>query len=129
MQIISSIIKAVTLIIIPSYALAFEGLVATELPIGGDVTIPGQFPVLVQTSTEVVLTGHDLPQSIVLTNSDKKASSINLYAQKEKNTRKITLQPGSSKIYNLDKTTKSIRIRVTQGNIRVNSLQPLKVQR
>ena len=117
--------------IVTSYlpvALAFEGLVITELPAGGDVTIPGAYPIRVPGRTEVLLTGLSSPQSMTLSNQTREVAIIQIFAKHEKGVRRIKLQPGASAVYSL-KMEKPVRVKVIGGTVRVDSVLPLKVQR
>lgn len=112
---------------VPS-ALAFDGLTITELPAGGDVTVPGDYPIRVPSRTEVLLTGMSSPQSLTLTNQTRDITTVHIYAKHEKNVRRIQLQPGTSAVYSL-KQERPVRVKVNGGDVRVNSILPLKVQR
>jgi hypothetical protein len=109
-------------------AQGFEGLVITELPAGGDVTVPGDYPIRVPSRTEVLLTGLSSPQSMTLTNQTSDIATVHIFAKHEKNVRQIKLQPGTSAVYSL-KLERPVRIKVNGGDVRVNSILPLKVQR
>ena len=109
-------------------AQAFEGLVITELPAGGDVTIPGAYPIRVPGRAEVLLTGLSSPQSMTLSNQTKEVANIQILAKHEKAVRRIKLQPGTSAVYTL-KLEKPVRVKVSGGDLRVDSVLPLKVQR
>jgi hypothetical protein len=113
---------------VPASSLAFNGLVVTELPPGGDVTIPGEYPIRVPMRAEVLLTGLSSPQSLTLTNQASEQATIHIYATHEKNVRRIKLAPGSSAVYTL-KQDKAVRVKVTGADVRVDSVLPLKVQR
>lgn len=112
-----------------TFAIAGDGLVVTELPAGGDITVPGDFPVYVPNKNEALFSGINSPQAITLTNTNRDATSVvRIYANHEKSVRTITLKPGSSAVYNF-KSSKPVRVKVVSGDVRVRSLQPLKVQR
>ena len=109
-------------------ASAFEGLTITELPAGGDVTVPGDYPIRVPSRAEVLLTGLSSPQSLTLTNQTRDITTVHIYAAHEKKVRRIQLQPGTSAVYSL-KLERPVRVKVNGGDVRVNSILPLKVQR
>lgn len=114
---------------VSSHAFAIEGLQISELPTGGDVTIPGDYPVYVPRSIDVVLTGMNTPQSMTLSStSNQAASTVRIYSQKEKKVRTITIQPGSMAVYNF-RDARPIRVKVVNGDVKIRSVQPLKVQR
>lgn len=108
---------------------AIDGLNIGELPIGGDVTIPGNYPVYLPQKMEVILTGMNSPQAMTLNSTTlQKSSTIQIFSQLEKKVRAITVKPGAIVIYNF-RNKKPVRLRVIDGNIKLFSAQPLKVQR
>lgn len=110
-------------------ALAIDGLQISELPAGGDVTIPGDYPVYVPRMVDVVLTGMNAPQSMTLSsNTPQKSSTVRIYSTREKKVRTITIQPGSMAVYNF-RDARPVRIKVVNGDVKIRSVQPLKVQR
>lgn len=111
-----------------SSALAFDGLVVSDLPPGGDVTVPGDYPIMVPRRVDVMLTGVNNPQSITLTNTTPSASVVQIHAMHEHRVRTITIQPGTSAVYSF-KNVRPVRVKVVSGDVRVNSIHPLKVQR
>lgn len=112
-----------------SYARSFNGLVVTELPPGGEVTVPGEYPIKVPLRQDVVFTGLMNPQAITFTNDrSPNVSEIKIYASHEKSVRTLRIPPGSTAIYNF-KNLRPVRVKVTSGDVSVNSDQPLKIQR
>lgn len=109
-------------------ALAFDGLVVSELPPGGDVTVPGDYPIMVPKAVDVLFTGINNPQSITLTNTTAQTSVVQIYALHEKRSRTITIQPGTSAVYSF-KNVRPVRVKVMNGDVKVSSIHPLKVQR
>lgn len=122
------VVSAFALAATSHQAFSFDGLTVTELPAGGDVTVPGDYPIRVPSRTEVLLTGLSSPQSLTLTNQTRDVTTVHIYAAHEKNVRRIKLQPGTSAVYSL-KLERPVRVKVNGGDVRVNSILPLKVQR
>lgn len=124
---IAALASLVTLLTTPAFAI--EGLQISELPSGGDVTIPGDYPVYIPRALDVVLTGMNTPQSMTLSATTSTASStVRIYSQQEKKVRTITIQPGSMAVYNF-RDARPIRVKVVNGDVKIRSVQPLKVQR
>lgn len=111
-----------------STAFAFDGLVVTELPIGGDVTIPGDYPVVIPKSLDVLFQGISSPQSLNITNTASGGAVVKIFAQHEKQVRTINIQPGTSAVYSF-KSSLPVRLKVISGDVKVSSIHPLKVQR
>jgi hypothetical protein len=109
-------------------AFGFEGLVVSELPLGGDVTVPSEYPVKVPPKVDVVFTGVMNPQSMTLVNENGSESVVKVFTNRESDVRLIKLRPGSSAVYSF-KSSKPVRVRVVSGDVRVSSIHPLKVQR
>ncbi len=116
------------LLVAPMVAFGFEGLVVTELPVGGDVIVPSEFPVKVPAKIDVSFSGVANPQALMFANATGATSVLKIAAEQDKNVRTITLKPGASAVYNFRGQT-SVRVRVVSGDVRVSSLHPLKVQR
>lgn len=108
--------------------LAYDGILVSDLPAGGDVTVPGQYPIRIPPRTEVLLSGMETPQSITFINKGKSRSQVQIFAQHEKKKRTITIQPGTSVVYNF-KWRKPIRLKVLAGRVDALSLSPVKIQR
>lgn len=106
----------------------FDGLVASELPPGGDVTVPGDYPIMVPGRVDVMVSGVSNPQSLSLTNTTAQTSTVQIFAQHERKVRTLRIQPGTSAVYSF-KNVKPVRIKVTNGDIKLSSVHPLKVQR
>lgn len=109
-------------------AFAFDGLVVSELPVGGDVTVPSEFPVKVPAKMDVRFSGVVNPQALVFANSTGLTTIVKIASDQEKQARTITIKPGASTVYNF-RNDSAVRVRVVSGDIRVSSLHPLKVQR
>lgn len=109
-------------------AQGYDGIIVSELPAGGDVTVPGQYPIQIPPAIEVLLSGMDAPQSITLSNKGDSQSVVHIYAQHEKSKRTLNIKPGMSAVYNL-KWGRPIRVRVESGKVDALSLAPIKIQR
>lgn len=107
---------------------AFDGLVVSELPVGGDVTVPSEYPIQMSSKIDVKLSGVSDPQSIVFANRAAGVSVVRVEGSGEKKVRTISIKPGASTVYSF-KSQSVVRVRVVSGDVRVSSLQPLKVQR
>lgn len=111
-----------------SPALSYNGIIVSDLPAGGDVTVPGQYPIQIPPAIEVLLSGLEAPQSITFSNKGDTHSVLHIYAQHEKKKRTLQIKPGMSAVYNL-KWGKPIRLRVEFGKVDAISLAPIKIQR
>lgn len=109
-------------------AWAFDGLVASELPPGGDVTVPGEYSISVPPSLDVVFTGMESFQALNLMNRDGKKVTVRIYSTKETKVRLIHLNPGTSAVYRIIEKA-PVRMRVAEGSVVVSSRDPLKIQR
>jgi hypothetical protein len=107
---------------------AFDGLVVSDLPVGGDVTVPSDYPIQIPPKMDVRLSGVADPQALVLANRTLSVSVVRVGSTSDKTTRTITLKPGASAVYNF-KSQSAVRLRVVSGDVRISSLHPLKVQR
>jgi hypothetical protein len=109
-------------------AWAVDGLLLSDLPLGGDVTVPGDFTIRVPNKMDVTFTSIRQPQTLTLHNGTSSTSTFQIMSPLEKRTRTIKLQPGSSTIYSF-KSEKPVRMKVISGELKVNSVHPLKIQR
>ena len=114
--------------LVATQAWAIEGIEVSDLPRGGDVTVPGRYPIHITPETEVLLSGVQSPQAVTLVNRSKAMTRVQIFAQHETTTRTISIQPGTSTIYNF-KARKPIRVRVLSGAVEASSLDPVKIQR
>ena len=112
----------------PAPAHAYDGIIVSDLPRGGDVTVPGRYPIRIPPQTDVTLSGMQSPQAVTLSNTGDSTSRIQIYAHHELNTRTISIQPGTSAVYNFKKQ-RPIRVRVLDGKVEATSLEPVKIQR
>ena len=111
-----------------AYAQAFDGLVASELPPGGDVTVPGEFSVLVPQEIDVLFSGNVQPQALTISNKGSVNGEVKIFSNQERQVRTVKIGPGESAVYTF-RNKKPVRMKVISGDIRVSSLQSLKVQR
>lgn len=109
-------------------AAGFTGLVVSELPLGGDVTVPGTYPIAVPPNLDVVFSGVESHQTITITNPARSQATVKIYASHESKVRMLKLKAGTSAIYHL-LNRKPVRLRVIEGEANVSSLDPLKIQR
>lgn len=109
-------------------ALAYDGIVVSDLPKGGDVTVPGRYPIQIPEATEVLLSGMQNPQAVTLSNKGMNSSQVQIYAQHESQSRTIVIEPGTSTVYNFKKL-RPIRVKVLTGKVEASSLNPVKIQR
>ena len=111
-----------------SSALAYNGIIVSDLPRGGNVTVPGRYPILIPPQTEVLISGLNSPQAVTITNSGEAVSRVQIFAMHETKTRTLAIQPGTSTVYNFNKM-KPIRVKVLDGKIEISSLDPVRIQR
>jgi hypothetical protein len=110
-----------------SQASAFYGLDVNELPRGGDVTVPGDYPIMVRRKGAIQLSGQTETLTLNLLNANAKQAIIQIASPTEKKARILKLNPGLPTIYTA-KNSKEITLRVTDGDVTITSMQPLKVQ-
>jgi hypothetical protein len=108
--------------------LAVDGLRISELPLGSEVVIPGDYFVLASKNQETILSGMQYPQAVVLTPSTSKESVVQVFSKTEKRTREYRLKTGTSAVYNL-KNNQPVRFKCLSGDVKFKSLYPIKVQR
>jgi hypothetical protein len=112
----------------PHAALAIDGILVSDLPLGGDVTVPGRYLIHIPQQTEVQLSGMQSPQAVTLVNKGSAVSRVQIFAQHESATRTISIKPGTSTVYNF-KARRPIRLKVLSGTVEATSLDPVKIQR
>lgn len=129
--------RAASVVLLPLFATslltsipaqAYDGIIVSDLPRGGDVTVPGRYPIRIPPQTDVTLSGMQSPQAVTLSNTGESTSRVQIYAHHELNTRTISIQPGTSAVYNFKKQ-RPIRVRVLDGKVEATSLEPVKIQR
>jgi hypothetical protein len=126
----SALAGCVTLIFMLSNptAKAVEGLRISELPVGSEVVIPGDYAVFANQNQDAVLSGMQYPQAVTLSPVDSKPSIVQVFSKDEKRIRELKLKPGTNTIYNF-KTSQPVRFKCLQGSVKFRSLYPVKVQR
>lgn len=105
--------------------LALDGINIAELPIGGNVTVPGDFPVIVRKAHEAQLQSVSNPQSLQFNSTS--GGIVHLSANHEKKLRVLNVKPGVATVYSF-KSALPIRVKVVSGEVRISSVSPLKVQ-
>ncbi|NBO37906.1 hypothetical protein EBU99_04910 [bacterium] len=110
-----------------SSAFAFYGLDINDLPRDGDVTIPGDYPIMVRKKGTVQLSGLNDSLTLNLVNPNPQAAIVQIAASSEKKTRTLRVMAGVPTLYNA-KTSKEVTLRVTDGDVTITSIHPLKVQ-
>jgi len=109
-------------------AWAFQGLVVSDVSRGGDVTVPGEYPVLVPREMEAYFSSMDNPQILTLTNKTSSHSVVRIQMGKGEPPRTLHIAPGNAAVFNA-RGVKPIQLRAVTGDILVNSLSPLTVRR
>lgn len=111
-----------------SKALAFQGLVVSEVVPGGDVTVPGEYPVLVPREMEAYFSSMASPQVLTLTNRTQAPSVVRIQVGQGEAPRTLRIGPGNAAVFN-SRGAKPIQLRAVTGDIQVNSLTPLTMRR
>ena len=108
-------------------AFAFYGLDINDLPRDGDVTVPGDYPIMVRRKNTVLLSGLNESMTLNIVNPNSQAAIVQIAAPSEKKTRTLKVLAGVPTLYNA-KTSKEVTLRVTDGDVTITSIHPLKVQ-
>jgi hypothetical protein len=108
-------------------ASAFYGLDVNDLPRDGDVTIPGDYPIMVRRKGAVQLSGLNDSLTLNLSNPNNQAAVVQIAVPSEKKTRTLKIQTGVPTLYSA-KNSKEVTLRVTDGDVTITSIHPLKVQ-
>lgn len=108
-------------------ASAFYGLDLNDLPRDGDVTVPGDYPIMVRRKGAVQLSGLNDTLTLNLVNPNSQAAVVQIAAPNEKKARILRILAGVPTLYNA-KTSKEVTLRVTDGDVTITSIHPLKVQ-
>ena len=111
-----------------AFAQGFDGFMVTELPKGGDVTVPGEVRIKVPSRTAVMFSSSERPQTITLSGGARQSAQVTILGATDKRPRVIKMAPGASAVYGF-KNNKPIKMLVESGEIEVTSLWPLKIQR
>jgi hypothetical protein len=108
-------------------AFAFYGLDVNDLPRDGDVTIPGDYPIMVRRRGSVQLSGLTDSLSLNLSNPNNQAAVVQIAVPTEKKMRTLKILTGVPTLYSV-KNSKEVTLRVTDGDVTITSIHPLKVQ-
>ncbi|MEN9529358.1 MAG: hypothetical protein RI932_1231, partial [Pseudomonadota bacterium] len=81
-------------------AWAFYGLDINDLPRDGDVTIPGEYPIMVRRKSTVQLTGLDNTLTLNIVNRNNQAAIVQISAPTEKKARTLKILAGIPTTYN-----------------------------
>jgi len=110
-----------------SAASAFYGLDLNDLPRDGDVTIPGDYPIIVRRKGSVQLSGLNDNLTLNLSNPNSQAAIVQIAVPTEKRLRTLKVLAGIPTLYSA-KNSKEVTLRVTDGDVTITSIHPLKVQ-
>lgn len=108
-------------------ASAFYGLDINDLPRDGDVTVPGDYPIRVRKKNTVMLSGLNESLTLNLVNTNSRAAVVRISSPDEKRSRPLKIVNGVPTTYKA-KSSKEITVLVTDGDVIITSIQPLKVQ-
>ncbi|MEN9824503.1 MAG: hypothetical protein RI953_248 [Pseudomonadota bacterium] len=108
-------------------ATAFYGLDLNDLPRDGDVTVPGDYPIMVRRKNAVQLSGLNDSLTLNLVNPNSQAAVVQILAPSEKKMRTLRVLAGVPTLYNT-KNSKEVTLRVADGDVTITSIHPLKVQ-
>ncbi|MFZ9520544.1 MAG: hypothetical protein ACO3A4_08715 [Silvanigrellaceae bacterium] len=108
-------------------AMAFYGLDLNDLPRDGDVTVPGDYPIMVRRKSAVQLSGLNDNLTLNLVNPNSQAAVVQITAPSEKKARTLRILAGVPTLYNT-KNSKEVTLRVADGDVTITSIHPLKVQ-
>ncbi|MEY3903111.1 MAG: hypothetical protein RL189_2417 [Pseudomonadota bacterium] len=108
-------------------ASAFYGLDLNDLPRDGDVTVPGDYPIMVRRKSSVQLSGLNENLTLNLVNPNSQAAVVQIAVPNEKKMRTLRIPSGVPTLYNA-KNSKEVTLRVTDGDVTITSIHPLKVQ-
>ena len=120
-----SLVSVVAIVTLP--ASAFYGLDVNDLPRDGDVTIPGDYPIMVRRKGSVQLSGLSDSLTINLSNPNNQAAVVQIAVPSEKRARTLKILTGVPTLYST-KNSKEVTLRVTDGDVTITSIHPLKVQ-
>jgi hypothetical protein len=108
-------------------ASAFYGLDINDLPRDGNVTVPGDYPIRVRKKNTVLLSGLNDGLTLNLVNTNSRSAVVRISAPDEKRSRPIKINNGVPTTYNV-KSSKEVTVLVTDGDVIITSINPLKVQ-
>jgi len=108
-------------------ASAFYGLDINDLPRDGDVTVPGDYPIRVRKKNTVMLSGLNESLTLNLVNTTSRSAVVRISSPNEKRSRPLKIVNGVPTTYKA-KSNKEVTVLVTDGDVIITSIQPLKVQ-
>ena len=108
-------------------ASAFYGLDISDLPRDGDVTVPGYYPIRVRKKNTVMLSGISDSLTLNLVNTNSRSAVVRISSPDEKRSRPLKIVNGVPTTYKA-KSNKEVTVLVTDGDVIITSIQPLKVQ-
>jgi hypothetical protein len=108
-------------------ASAFYGLDINDLPRDGDVTVPGDYPIRVRKKNTVMLSGLNESVTLNLVNTNSKSATVRISSPDEKRSKPLKIVSGVPTTYKA-KSSKEVTVLVTDGDVIITSIQPIKVQ-
>jgi hypothetical protein len=108
-------------------ASAFYGLDISDLPRDGDVTVPGDYPIRVRKKNTVMLSGLNESLTLNLVNTNSRSAIVRISSPDEKRARPLKIVNGVPTTYKA-KSNKEVTVLVTDGDVIITSIQPIKVQ-
>lgn len=108
-------------------ASAFYGLDINDLPRDGDVTVPGDYPIKVRRKNTVMLSGLNDSLTLNIVNTNSQSAIVQIATPTEKKMRTLKVVSGIPTLYNT-KTSREVTLRVSDGDVTITSIHPLKVQ-
>lgn len=108
-------------------ASSFYGLDLNDLPRDGDVTIPGDYPIMVRRKGSVLLSSLTNNLAINIVSPSTQAAVVQISSPTEKRTRTLRILAGAPTTY-VPQNSKEVTLRVTDGDVTITSMHPLKVQ-
>lgn len=114
-------------VLVTCSASAFYGLDINDLPRDGDVTVPGDYPIMVKRKNTVMLSGLNESLTLNIVNTNSATATVQIASPSEKKTRTLKVMSGVPTLYNA-KSSKEVTLRVTDGDVTITSIHPLKVQ-
>jgi hypothetical protein len=106
---------------------SFYGLDLNDLPRDGDVTVPGDYPIMVRRKGAVVLSSLNDSLTLNLVNPNSGPAVVQIASPAEKKARTLRITTGVPTLYNA-KSGREVTLRVADGDVTITSIHPLKVQ-
>lgn len=113
--------------LVSTHSFAFYGLDLNDLPRDGDVTVPGEYPIIVRKKGAVQLSGLNDQLTLNLVNATARPAVVQINAPDEKKARTLRILSGIPTLYN-SKNSREVTLKVTDGDVTITSIHPLKVQ-